>query len=92
MEIYDIQIGDRVQCIKKYELVREGETGTVCNMKKLGYYDLPIGVCWDDNIGGHNCDNKCPYGHGYYVPLECITRITEEDEGELDLDPGMGLI
>ena len=89
MGIHDIQVGDRVQCIKKYEIVREGKTGTVCNM---GDYDPPIGVCWDDNIGGHDCDDKCPYGHGYYVPVECIARIEGEDEGELDLDPAMGLI
>ena len=86
MGIHDIQIGDRVQCIKKYEIVREGKTGTVCNM---GDYDPPIGVYWDNDIGGHDCGRRCPNRHGYYIPLRCITRISEED---LDLDPAVGLI
>lgn len=58
-------IGDRVVCnrsiVTNHGRISPGDMGTI-------YYaeDGEIGVCWDDNIGGHDLWGKCEPGHGWF--------------------------
>ena len=65
------KIGDRVRAIKRYEKVDAGITGTIIHFKSAEW-GLPNGVKWDINIKGHNLEERCPTGYGYYVPNEYI--------------------
>ena len=68
------KLGDRVKAIKDYGSAHSGETGTVCNVDDGN--DPEIGVHWDKKSPDkHNCHNRCPTGHGYFVPEHTITKI-----------------
>lgn len=62
----DFEIGDKVVCMINHPdgnlNIAVGSKGTVCNISGR------IGVCWDDDVGGHHCDShECVAGHGWWV-------------------------
>jgi len=67
---YDFKVGDRVVCIKDYECIKIGYTGTIVIIKEDDY--PTIGVEWDTYVGGHDLEGESEYGHGYYVNPEDI--------------------
>lgn len=68
----DLSIGDRVRYEKRSmtSRVSVGMTGTVVDIRG----DI-VCVCWDDNIGGHDCRGLCPEGHGWNVVYSSLSRI-----------------
>ena len=78
-----MEIGDRVVYVGSEEGryccdLKDGDTGVI---RELSFGFPPIGVEWDRNVGGHDLDCNCPYGHGYYVysdDIECIGRTSED--------------
>lgn len=35
-----------------------------------------IGVCFDDDMNGHDLGGKCRYGHGWIVPKNALSVIS----------------
>ena len=82
-------VGDRVCCVVDYPSnnlsIRLGMTGTVCY---LSNGDPSIGVVWEQNISGHDCNGRCPYGFGWYVQeyeIEIVPLCEPADISEDDL-------
>lgn len=66
------EIGDEVECVKDYVVVKKGMTGKVVNTN-VGF--PPILVAWDDFNGkGHNGGGKLTDKNGYWVFPENITH------------------
>lgn len=76
--MYEFNVGDRVVSIvnnpEGNEYIFVGSTGTVRHI------DTRLAVCWDDNVGGHNCRGLCPNGHGWWVDMDDV----ELDDGAND--------
>ena len=78
------QIGDRVACLVDHpdgnQHIVVGSTGTICS------FNGRVGVCWDDDVGGHRCDSDiCIYGHGWWINDSYIELI-EEDDSDIEID------
>lgn len=76
-------IGDRV-CASKgrpdgNDSISAGDAGTVCIIGKGG---ARIGVKWDKNVSGHDCDGRCEYGFGWWVDA---TSIELDDLSDVDI-------
>lgn len=67
-----LKVGVRVVSLVDEAGVREGYEGTVCNHDWIPRY---VGVHWDKDIGGHDCDNTCPDRHGRNMKLGRIKII-----------------
>lgn len=82
----NFEIGDRVISLVNHPdgntRIVVGSKGTVCNIhKQMG---RGLGVCWDRNVGGHNCDTfDCESGHGWWVSDEDV-ELLEEGINEID--------
>jgi hypothetical protein len=57
--------GDRVRCIRQYDNVHVGDTGTVMRTNK--YESDSVGVKWDEPMGGHNLAGLCDYKYGWWM-------------------------
>lgn len=66
----NFNVGDRVRCIKRYGPAKINDTGIIIQI--LTNYGTEIGVKFDKNIGGHDCDGSIEYGYGYYMPPNCL--------------------
>lgn len=63
----EFQVGDRVQLLcdnpdRNGEL-RAGDIGVIVNIG----LSTRCGVDWLRDVGGHDCGERCPVGHGWYV-------------------------
>lgn len=80
--MHDFNIGDRVECVQNGASGNDNilchMTGTVCFVDR--YEFPPIGVRWDEYVCGHNCQNHCEYGHGWFVYPNEIRLFDESDE------------
>lgn len=71
-------IGDRVVSLVDHpegkSTIVSGMSGYICSFNEIrarnGYSS--VGVCWDENIRGHNCGGHCEDGHGWYVYEDSI--------------------
>lgn len=78
VKVVDFKVGDRVECIKQYYDIKEGDKGIIVTVENRRY--LGLGVRWDKEFErGHTCDDRCEIKHGYYVDNENVKLITEED-------------
>lgn len=60
----EFNLGDRVICLidspDGNSSIHKGSTGTICFVD-----NFLVGVCWDSNVGGHDCRGECEYGFGW---------------------------
>lgn len=85
---YPLGVGDRVVCLVDYpdmnSSIRVGSTGVICVI------DSRIGVRWDIEVDGHDCENHsgphCKYGHGWWVDWDQIEPIVENDDTVFEFD------
>jgi len=66
-----LKINDRIIVVRAIDYERPGgraipikEKGTVIELSQD-----TIGIAFDDAVGGHNCNGKCDYNHGWRVPI-----------------------
>lgn len=62
------EIGDRVKTLVTYQGINKrviNKVGTVVHFYEDDFTD--IGVEFDDNIRGHDCEGHAKYGHGWYI-------------------------
>lgn len=72
------KIGDRVRAISGIEVygrVKCGDTWRVCTDQ---CYDN-VGVDWDRDIGGHNCNGTARARHGWNVPVRFLELEKKEN-------------
>lgn len=70
----EFKVGDRVR-IYDFGRARDDKLGTVVHTEFS-----QTGVRHDDYIGGHDCNNNCPQGYGWYYfayNLELIKYSTD---------------
>lgn len=76
-------IGDRVVCLGNHpdsnDNIQIGSTGTVCRVVQDDDCG-DIGVCWDYDVGGHDCKGACARGRGWFVRPYQIELDTTPDE------------
>jgi len=60
----NLKIGDRVEIIGRSSFLFVGLFGVIVDIRKDGY----VGVEFDKNIGGHDCDGKGKDCHCRYLP------------------------
>lgn len=86
--VHEYKVGDRVICIKDYDIggpLFVGMTGTVCVPKEQTFSDS-IGVCWDSVLpNGHDCDEQCEYGRGWFV-RDFHIKLYLDDLEEIDIE------
>lgn len=51
-------------------------------MYQLAKAGARIGVKWDKNVSGHDCDGRCEYGFGWWVDA---TSIELDDLSDVDI-------
>lgn len=76
----DIQVGDRVRAsdrIHRLSRVPRGLTGTVV-AREVSCGAWVVSVCWDENIGGHDCRGKCPWGYGWNLREDSVELVDSE--------------
>ena len=68
----DFLPGDRVRYIAKdfISRVHIGMVGIVVHVVGVTAF-----VWWDDDIGGHDCNGRCPDGHGWNVPFSTLSLV-----------------
>lgn len=90
----EYHVGDRV-FVKAghglgYGISKEDEYGTVCLVRSYGNDVFDIGICFDNNINGHNCGGECEFGHGWFLnnrhvfPAEDGEDLPDADTSDLD--------
>lgn len=86
---YPWEVGDRVvSTVDRPDgnsNIRIGSTGTVCAIRSR------IGVCWDDDVDGHDCETSsdgphCEHGYGWWVDAHQIEPETEDDGVAFEFD------
>lgn len=70
------KIGDRVVVVGDCRTLRgginlKGKVGTICKIDGIS-----IGVDFGKNMGGHDCDDKCTYGNGWFI-LSTKLKLSE---------------
>lgn len=57
--------------------------GTICNVHSSGWVDgsTSYGINFEKNIGGHNCNRLCEYGHGQNIN-EKYLKLYDEKKSE----------
>jgi len=82
----EFKVGDRVFSIVNSpddnSYISFGSTGTVCHVYFEDY--APIGVRWDKDVRGHDCDGYCETGHGWRVYPNCIEHELSDEPLEYD--------
>ena len=74
----EFHVGDRVRLIQDYpdgngHLII-GATGTIMHIDSRS----SIGVCWDEDIGGHDLNGFCERPYGWWVTGENIEVVYED--------------
>jgi hypothetical protein len=67
------KLGDRVESTESGATI--GKKGTVVHFNQ-GH----VGVSFDENIGGHNCNDHCPYGRGRYLRVTDVKHYIEPEK------------
>ena len=84
------EMGDRVECIVDHpddnEYLVIGSIGTVCEESEDDVDDPFISVCWDEDIGGHDCDGSCEDGYGWRVFASQLALYQECDDKPFPFD------
>lgn len=78
-------VGDRVKLIKSWG-IQAGFEGTIMCFSN-GASGVLCGVNYDEDVGGHNLNGCCEYGHGWYAPedhFELISNISDITDEELE--------
>lgn len=79
------QEGDRVVCVRPHpdgnNNIEVGTTGTIIGNYKFG--EGWLSVEWDNDVGGHNCDDQCAFGYGWNVHNDYIDIIEESPKTEV---------
>lgn len=73
------KIGDRVRYIGGFCLIKikpDEDEGTVVIVDGDS-----VGVEWDRNVDGHDCDGLCKSGHGWYIGKESVKLVGRKSEG-----------
>lgn len=90
------QVGDRVIVIADHlasnnRSICRGDVGTVCNI--LGaYYEAVygetylVGISFDKHVSGHDCEETCEFGHGWYVRDYEISRLVDIERDYPDVE------
>ena len=69
-----LNVGDRVKASSEVEPAVAGKIGSIVHIKDSGE---TIGIRFDDTISnGHNCEEHCELGHGWYLPIEDVSKST----------------
>lgn len=81
-----LNVGDRVECIRDSpddnDSISVGMQGVVCIIVDTFPH---IGVRWDEEVaGGHDCQESCSHGYGWFVAPSDIKRIDDNDELAVD--------
>lgn len=88
----DFAIGMPVVCIKDHPdqntAIKAGDTGVVAVINVRG--TKPIGVQWDKPCGGHDLIGHCPYGFGWWCPVDYVAPMDLIDIDD-DID-GAGFV
>lgn len=65
--------GARVRATRSYDAVREGYEGTICKIypKHADY----VGIRWDKDVRGHDCDGNCEKPYGWNLPTDRLELI-----------------
>lgn len=71
--------GDRVEVIETDGALKVGEKGTV-----LVAEGGSVGVVWDNHIGGHSLDERCEYGHGWWIDPIRVKLIGGGEEVKME--------
>lgn len=83
-----IEVGDRVVCVMKYGIKpNKGDLGEVLYISDGGTI---FHIRWDKYIGGHDCEGRCEFGHGWNVRKENIRLATEEEKEPHDTNFAVG--
>ena len=86
MELSEACVGQRVRSLTRgpdgNSHIYIGSVGTVCHT--FGYSDGSgrIGVEWDEHVSGHDCQQHCEDGYGWYVDPEYLEPIDDEEPEE----------
>lgn len=84
-------VGDRVQAMigsPSYNfLIHRGDQGTVCCAG-----DTIIGVEWDKDVRGHDCDGFCKQGFEWKVRAEEVCLAEKEADFDIEEDAFMGIL
>ena len=76
----EFRVGDLVEFTPKelygHGMLRAGLTGVIVVISPGKPF--PIGVAWDEDIGGHDLGEKCEYGHGWWINAEDIVPYSEK--------------
>lgn len=79
----EYKVGDRVVWVCNDEPTYHGTV--IVERNEDGWY----GVCFDEDIGGHDLNGLCPNGHGFWMPPGLLRRapslLEDIDIGE-DVD------
>lgn len=89
-EYRDFYVGARVAAAVNHPAgsrhIMEGMTGTVT----LVYDNVsvnPIGVCWDAYVDGHDLNDTCKHGYGWFCRPGELTIIPPVEEEPITIDP-----
>jgi len=79
-----LQIGDRVACVKNYQ-GRSEAVNMYGRVVKLHGYDGRVGIEFDEQINGHNCQGKGEHGKCWNIPSkpDYLLFMTEVDGVEV---------
>ena len=72
--LHGFKLGDRVESTE-ISGPTLGKKGTVVHFNQ-GH----VGVSFDEDIGGHNCNDHCPYGRGRYLQVTQVRHYIEPKE------------
>lgn len=71
------KVGDKVKCVEAYnDRIIPGLKGVIVNIN----YPGSIGIEWEKDINGHDCNGYCKNYYGYYVSKSNIELLTSSDE------------
>lgn len=77
--LHYFRVGDRVCASVNSpdynDSIHIGDTGTVCAVDEN---ETRIGVKWDHNVCGHDCNGMCEYGFGWWVDNISIELVVDE--------------
>lgn len=84
---HDFVVGERVRAIANQDSKSPGQLGEGTIVWVFGG---SVSVEWDNNIGGHNCNGRAKYGHGWDMSYKRIERVQYDyiptQEGDRDDD------
>lgn len=75
----EFKVGNKVKCVKDYDdKILIGMKGIIVDITSSS-----IGIEWEEDVGGHNCNKHCKDRYGYYVQKENIELTSSSGENTL---------